>query len=174
MRLAALLRPRRLLMQVDPALGRESLKRPYARNAAAQAIDASTSPDRAPRPAKSAKLDDDVDMPPSSSSRRGSGPRAARSSQQQPASSSSSSRRSRRGGSGRGGGGGGGGNGAPVELEGLLRDVKYIEGMKSAPLKPVHAENPKSPLANYCSLALGTLPDYQAEEGYVGAKKVWR
>jgi hypothetical protein len=183
MRLVALLRHRlRLLMQVDSpsgivALGDRAspgLKRPYAR--AAHAF-ASPEPDSSPPPrrGKAPKLERSPPSPermPPPSSKRGAA--SSRGSRTVPSSGSSSSRRdSHRGGSGRRGGG----KKATTSLQSFdepLHNLNHIEGQRKRPLKPVHAENPKSPLSNFCTLVLGVNPEYKAEEGLVGDTRVWR
>jgi hypothetical protein len=174
MRLAVLLRQTtRLLMPLDASSSAQSaLKRSFARQALSHAQDRPPETGR-PAPRKAPKLegsqsphsqaepsDRGQKMPPtSSSSRRGHrGP-------------GSSTRRGSRG------------SGRPAqkpkgpiltELEGPLRDQQYILGTQKKSLKQVHVDNPKSPLANFYSLALGSQPNYESKEGTVEKKKVFR
>jgi hypothetical protein len=109
------------------------------------------------------------------SSKRAFGLRGARPG---PSTASSSRRDSNRGGGGGGGGGRRGGGKKPLpslqSFDEPLHNLDYIQKTAKKSLKPVHATNPKSPLANFCNLALGTGVEYKLEEGLVGDKKVWR
>jgi hypothetical protein len=59
-------------------------------------------------------------------------------------------------------------------LEGPKRDQAYIKTLSQHKIKPSHEDNPKSPLANFCTHVNGSMPHYEATEGLVDGRKVIR
>jgi hypothetical protein len=65
-------------------------------------------------------------------------------------------------------------------FEGPLHDRNYVvmqfdqEYSGVPPLKPVHAQNPKSTLSNWLQNENGTLPQYEFVEGFMDGRKIWR
>lgn len=65
-------------------------------------------------------------------------------------------------------------------FDGPMHDMDYIvtqfnqQYPHTSPLKQVHELNPKSALANFETTAFGTMPKYEAVEGLMKGKRLWR